>query len=270
MIKLLVLDIDGTIAGKSNDVSDVVKSVIQAVQAQGIQVAIATGRMYRSALRFHQAIGSQLPMIVYNGAWIQDPATSEIHRHLPLCPQAALELLNYFEQPEFLAQVGVHFYVGDRLYVREINPETKRYAQRSGIKPIAVGDLRGILDAHPTKVLALSQQREVMAKLRQELAENLQVDGIHLTQSTETFLEATHPQANKGEATRYLAEQILGLTAEEVMAIGDNFNDKEMLDYVGVSVAMGDAPTAIQSLADWVAPTVEEDGAAIAIKKFLF
>jgi HAD superfamily hydrolase (TIGR01484 family) len=61
-IKLLVLDIDGTIAGQSNTLSHPVKEVIAAVQAKGIKVAIATGRMYCSALRFHQEIGSTLPL----------------------------------------------------------------------------------------------------------------------------------------------------------------------------------------------------------------
>jgi hydroxymethylpyrimidine pyrophosphatase-like HAD family hydrolase len=53
------------------------------------------------------------------------------------------------------------------------------------------------------------------------------------------------------------------------MTIGDNFNDVEMLDYAGISVAMGNAPTEVQAIADWVAPSVELDGAAVAIKKFL-
>ncbi|MFM7372484.1 MAG: HAD family hydrolase, partial [Sphaerospermopsis kisseleviana] len=72
-IKLLVLDIDGTIAGHDNQVSDTVQQAIKAVQAKGIQVAIATGRMYCSALRFHQDIQSNLPLVAYQGAWIQDP-----------------------------------------------------------------------------------------------------------------------------------------------------------------------------------------------------
>jgi hydroxymethylpyrimidine pyrophosphatase-like HAD family hydrolase len=62
---------------------------------------------------------------------------------------------------------------------------------------------------------------------------------------------------------------MLGLESHNVMTIGDNFNDVEMLDYAGISVAMGNAPTEVQAIADWVAPSVELDGAAVAIKKFL-
>lgn len=81
-IKLLVLDIDGTIAGESNNINEPVKEAIAAAKAQGIQVAIATGRMFRSALRFHQDIGSTLPLIAYQGAWIQDPSSQQMHQHL--------------------------------------------------------------------------------------------------------------------------------------------------------------------------------------------
>ncbi|MCA1993236.1 MAG: Cof-type HAD-IIB family hydrolase, partial [Coleofasciculus sp. S288] len=96
-IRLLVLDIDGTIAGKSNHVREPVKQAIRNAQAKGIQVAIATGRMYRSALRFHQEVGSTLPILAYQGAWIQDPATQKIHQHLPVSSITAEQLLDYFE-----------------------------------------------------------------------------------------------------------------------------------------------------------------------------
>ena len=82
-IKLLIVDIDGTIAGESNQVSSRVKQAISAAQDRGVRVGIATGRMYKSALRFHHEIAADMPIMAYQGAWIQDPATDVIHRHLP-------------------------------------------------------------------------------------------------------------------------------------------------------------------------------------------
>jgi hydroxymethylpyrimidine pyrophosphatase-like HAD family hydrolase len=90
-----------------------------------------------------------------------------------------------------------------------------------------------------------------------------------MTTSVATFLEAANTHVNKGNAVRYLAEEMLGLESHNVMTIGDNFNDVEMLSYAGISVAMGDAPDQVQAIADWVAPSVELDGAAIAMEKFL-
>ncbi|MEH1973379.1 MAG: Cof-type HAD-IIB family hydrolase [Nostoc sp.] len=268
-IQLLVLDIDGTIAGHSNTISEPVKQAIFAAQARGIQVAIATGRMYRSALRFHQDIGSTLPLMAYQGAWIQDPITQKIHRHWVVSREIAHQLLDYFEQPELRSLLSVHFYINDQLYVRELTRETQIYAKRSGVIPIPVGDLRQALTNEPTKILALSDDIDVIDKLLGNLRRQYTPAELYLTTSVATFFEATNASVNKGTAVRYLAEELLGLELANVMAIGDNFNDLEMLEYAGLGVAMGNAPSGVQAIAQWVAPSVEENGAAVAIEKFL-
>jgi len=268
-IKLLVLDIDGTIAGQSNTLSHPVKEVIAAVQAKGIKVAIATGRMYCSALRFHQEIGSTLPLVAYQGAWIQDPNTQEIHRHLSVSREIALQLLEYFEQPDLRSLLSVHFYINDQLYVREITKETESYQQRCGVNAVPVGDLRQLLDHEPTKILALCDDTSLIQQLLTNLRHRYKPTELYMTTSVATFLEAANTHVNKGNAVRYLAEEMLGLESHNVMTIGDNFNDVEMLSYAGISVAMGDAPDQVQAIADWVAPSVELDGAAIAMEKFL-
>ncbi|WP_009631849.1 Cof-type HAD-IIB family hydrolase [Synechocystis sp. PCC 7509] len=268
-IKLLVLDIDGTIAGSSNTINSRVLQAVKAVQNRGVQVAIATGRMYRSALRFHQDIGSALPLLAYQGAWIQDPSSGELHRHWCVDPNTAHQLLDYFEQPQLQNLLSVHFYINDRLYVREITPETEIYALRSGIEPIAVGDLRRVLGEAPTKVLALSDDTEVIDRLLGNLRQRYTPAELYLTKSVATFFEATNPLVNKGTGVRYLAEELLKIDAANVMTIGDNFNDVEMLEYAGLGIAMGNAPAGVQAVAQWVAPGVEQDGAAVAIEKYL-
>jgi Cof subfamily protein (haloacid dehalogenase superfamily) len=268
-IKLLVLDIDGTIAGQSNTISKAVKQAIAAVQAQGIPVAIATGRMYCSALRFHQEIGSTLPLVAYQGAWIQDPATQKIHRHLVVPREIAHCLLDYLEQPQWRSLLSIHFYIDDQLYVRELTRQTQMYAERTSTEPIPVGDLRQLLTHQPTKVLALGDDTVLIEQLLVDLRSQYPPNQLYLTKSVATFLEAANALVNKGSAVRYLAEDLLGLSRTNVMAIGDNFNDLEMLEYAGFSIAMADAPAAVKAVAQWVAPTVEADGVAIAIEKFL-
>lgn len=205
----------------------------------------------------------------YQGALIRDPQTDQIHRHWTLDPATTLQLLDYLEQVEFYPELSVHLYINDQLYVRELTPETLLYAQRSGVEAIAVGDLRCLLDQSPTKILALSENISHIGQLLNTLRQRYTPAELYLTTSVATFLEATHPQVNKGRAVRYLAEELLGLTAANVMTIGDNFNDVEMLQYAGIGVAMGNAPEAVQAIADWVAPDVERDGAAVAMAKFL-
>ncbi len=268
-IQLLVLDIDGTIAGESNQIRPPVSRAIQAAKDRGVQVAIATGRMYRSALRFHREVGSSLPLLAYQGAWIQDPATQQLHRHWTVSKQTAQQLLDYFEQPQLLKLLSVHFYINDQLFVRELTPQTQIYSERSGIEAIAVGDLRQVLTDEPTKVLALSDDTAVIDQLLGSLRQQYTPAELYLTKSVATFFEATNPFVNKGTGVRYLAEELLGLQAANVMTIGDNFNDVEMLEYARIGVAMGNAPAEVKAVAQWVAPSVEQDGAAAAIEEFV-
>ena len=268
-IKLLVVDIDGTIAGESNQVSPRVKQAIRAAQAQGVRVGIATGRMYKSALRFHHEIGADFPLIAYQGAWIQDPITDEVHQHLPLPVDIAGELIEYFEQSPATDELSIHVYLGDKLYVRDINPDTELYVGRSGIQANPVGDLRKILTDRPTKILAMSKDVQLIDRLLLDLRKRYSSDALHLTTSVPIFLEATQSGVNKGSAIDHIATKLLGITAENVLAIGDNFNDVEMLAYAGIGIAMGNAPKDVQSKADWVAPSIKDDGVAVAIEKFI-
>jgi Cof subfamily protein (haloacid dehalogenase superfamily) len=271
-IRLLVLDIDGTIAGQSNQVTPAVRQAIAAAQAQGIEVAIATGRMYRSAVRFHQAVGSRLPLMAYQGAWIQDPQTQVCHRHVPLDRRYALALLTALADLEDRQDLSIHLYIEDALHVRSVLPETEDYAQRSEVSPCAVGDLAQFLTEQPqrqtTKLLALSPDPDKTAAVLAQIRQQYSAAELYLTQSVSTFFEATHPLANKGAAVQFLAEELMGLAPQQVMTVGDNFNDVEMLRYAGTSVAMGDAPAAACTAADWVAPSVEDDGVVAAIEQF--
>jgi Cof subfamily protein (haloacid dehalogenase superfamily) len=268
-IKLLIVDIDGTIAGQSNQVTPRVKAAIKAAQDRGIRVGIATGRMYKSALRFHHEIGADMPIVAYQGAWIQDPTTGKTHRHFPVPVKIATELIDYFEQSHLFDKLSVHVYRDDCLYVRAINSDTEQYIGRSGIGVIPIDDLRSALIDRPTKILAMSEDTALIQDLLLDLRQRYSPAELHVTTSVPIFLETTQAGVNKGAAIDYVAKELLNITAANVMAIGDNYNDVEMLAYAGIGVAMGNAPSDVQSLADWVAPDIESDGVAVAIEKFI-
>lgn len=272
-IRLLVLDIDGTLAGDSNQISPRVLETIRQVQRRGIAVAIATGRMYRSALRFHQTVASTLPLMAYQGAYIKHPQTQTLHRHTPLPRHLALEILGFLAPMEAQQDLSIHLYIDDQLHVRQIIDDTEAYAARSGIRPVAAGNLTQFLTGNialeTTKLLTLSNNIGLLSNILDKLSQRYSDTDLYLTRSVEYFVEATHPQANKGEAVRYLAEDLLDLKPDQVMTVGDNFNDQEMLRYAGIGVAMGDAPAPVKQAADWVAPGVEQDGVAVALEQFL-
>ena len=269
-IKVLILDIDGTIAGVSNNVRPKVREAIAKIQAKGIKVGLATGRMYCSALKFHEQIGADLPIIGYNGAWMQNPVNEEMLLHQPLQPDIALELVNYFREHKKQTDLEVHLYFEDQLYVEEFTPRTKIYVERSGIDVNVIDDFTTLLNNHTTKILALSDDSQLIGQLLTDLRQRYDERQLYLTQSSPVYLEATSAGVNKGESVKYLIEKILGLSSQNVMTMGDNFNDYAMLEYAGFSVAMGCAPEAVKQIADAVTTTVEEDGVATAIEKFLF
>ncbi len=267
-IKLVILDIDGTISGEDNQVSPRLLDTIKAVQSLGVKVGIATGRMYRSAVRFHQTVGADVPLISYQGALIKDPARDEVVNHLPIGTDYALKLL---EDLVGYPDLVIHLYVDDQLYVDTITPPSRVYAERSQVPIVAVGCLKTFVQSQspPTKLLALSDNTDRIKQLLTDFKERYRADELYLTRSQARYFEATNPRANKGTAVQFLAEELYGLKPEEVMAIGDNGNDIEMVKYSGIGVAMGNGAEELKLCADWIAPPIEADGAAVALEKFI-
>jgi hydroxymethylpyrimidine pyrophosphatase-like HAD family hydrolase len=132
-----------------------------------------------------------------------------------------------------------------------------------------VSDLRTVLTDRPTKILAMSEDVELIDQLRLELLQRYTPAELHVTTSVPIFLEATQSGINKATAIDYVATELLGIKPENILAIGDNYNDVEMIAYAGIGVAMGNAPADVQSIANWVAPDVDADGVAVAIERFI-
>lgn len=268
-IKVIVLDLDRTILGESGKITPKVKQAIQTAQARGVKVAIATGRSVASALPYYKEIGSQLPLIAHNGAIITNPNMPEIYQHLTIEREMAVQVLNSCQQVDLQQEMSIFCYIQDRVYAWGLTPQTELYSVWTKINPIIVTDLCEILTTEPTCILASGHNSSTIEQLWAVLQEDDACQQLYITKSSPTMLEILNSQANKGAAVRYLVEEDLGLSAENVMTIGDNYNDLEMIEYGGIGVAMGNAPQAVQAKADWVAPTIQADGVAAAIANFL-
>ncbi len=265
-IGLVVLDIDGTLTGGSNEVSPRVQEAILVAKQQGVQIGIATGRMYQSAKRFHQIIQATMPISAYQGALIRHPDDNVTHHHWLLDQIKAQQFIDYLADYPFI----IHVYIEDHLYVRELTPLSQNYAERCQVPLSLLSDLNPAQwPANPTKVLAMASEPDVINQLVERIRQDFPPEELYLTRSIPTFLEATHPVVNKGNAVKYVAEDLLGLKPEQVLVIGDSDNDIEMIQYAGLGVAMGNARTEIQALADWVAPTVDDDGVAVTLERFV-
>jgi Cof subfamily protein (haloacid dehalogenase superfamily) len=267
-IRLLVLDLDGTIVDESNHISDSVAQAVDSVKRRGVAVAIATGRRYQSSLPAYDLIGSTLPLICYEGGLIRERSTGFTHRHWPLGPHVVAQLLHHTEQLNLNGRLSVHFHINDDLYVSNLNDASSKFFEGSTVVPIVVSDMRALLNRATTKVMVLSDDLEVITRLSTLLKNSDSRTRIKEYKSI-AFLEAFHPTVNKRLAVSYLTEEIMKLRPENVMAVGDDFTDIEMLQYAGIGVAMGNAPAAVKDCADWVTTTIEEDGVARAVERWI-
>jgi Cof subfamily protein (haloacid dehalogenase superfamily) len=267
-IRLLVLDIDGTILDESNRARDSVAQAVRSAQQHGVAVALATGRRFRSSLPTHDSIGSSLPLICYEGALIREPRTGFVHRHWTLARSVAAQVLSQTERLSLSGRVSVHFYIQDNLYVSNLNAASKMYFEESEVGPIVTSGLRQLLSRATTKVMVLSEDDQVITQLSSQLKNSNSRTQVKQYKSI-TSLEVFNPEVNKRFAVKYLAEKMMSLRPENVMAIGDDLTDMGMLEYAGIGVAMGNAPPAVKASADWVTTTVEKDGVARAVERWI-
>ncbi|MCL6552987.1 MAG: Cof-type HAD-IIB family hydrolase [Firmicutes bacterium] len=260
--RVLVADIDGTLVTTAREIAAPVREAVRTVQARGVRVLLATGRIWRSARRFVEDLGADPPAILANGALVYDFAADRIwfRARLPLAhARAVLEILAR------VPQVQPHVYVDDRVYVAAVNALTVAYQQKDGLDVDAVGDLRQWLQTDPMKILVIGERAALTAVAREIDALPVPVNYVF---SERHYLEVLPPGVNKGTALQIVAER-LGVRAEEIVAVGDNLNDLAMIQYAGLGVAMAHAPEALRREADYVAPGNDEHGLRDVIERFI-
>lgn len=258
---LVACDLDGTLFDESLSISPRVRATLRAVQAAGHALTLATGRMYRATRPIADQLGVRAPLICYQGAMVRDELRLTSHLTLPLA--IAQEVLAFAEARD----IHVNAYVNDRLFVAAPTPEARFYQSLSPNVPLeTVGALSSFLQEEPTKLVLITEAGQTAELLAAVLA---RWGGVaQVVRSHARFVELTHPDASKGRALLALA-QALGIPAGRTLAVGDNLNDVPMLRAAAVGVAMGNASEDVQAAADWVAPTLAEDGAAVALARVL-
>ena len=261
-IQLIAVDMDDTLLDSKRSISPRAANAIRCAVQKGVKVVIATGRMYCSALPYAKQLELNVPLITYNGALIKEVLSGETLYHRPVDYQVACEVMALFRDHGWYVQT----YVDDGLYVDKIIKQTEVYMKISGIKAQEVGKRLYQPWAAPTKILAMVEpdEKEYVEKI---LKERFQKD-LFITSSKAAFIEMTHFTVNKGTGLAFLAKR-LGINRKEIMAVGDSFNDIDMLEYAGLGVAMGSAPDAVKAKADAVTLRNDEDGVAEAIEKYV-
>jgi Cof subfamily protein (haloacid dehalogenase superfamily) len=232
------------------------------VRAVGTHVIVVTGRMFRSVRPYLAQADLDDPVICYQGAVVADPLTGEFLRHVPIPRERALEAIDAVVAAGF----HVNCYVDDELYVADVTPEARAYADFQHIEIHAVGDLHAWLRHDPTKLVAVGDPQaldELEAVLKPRFRGRLFV-----AKSLPYFLEFAHPDVSKGAGMQFVAD-LLGFGPEETVACGDGENDRELLDWAGYGVAVANAHPDVLARADLVVPPVQEEGVAVLFEAYL-
>ena len=263
-IQLVALDLDGTLMDDDMVIKSArVRRTISEAMERGVLVTLATGRMYDYAVPFARELGITAPIICYQGGLIQTPDSD-----VPLY-RATMEPSLMHEVLKWQAERGYHFalYAGEDVFLDERRRPNTFYHDMLGKRLVWVDDLLPVLEQHaPVKFLVFAESHEtnhIVTELRQRF------DGrIELTRSHAIIVEGNPLGVSKGDALQRLAAH-LDIPQAQVMAVGDQDNDTSMIAWAGLGVAMGNGSPAVKAVADWVAPPLSEEGAAVALERFV-
>ncbi len=260
--KLLALDLDDTLLNAQSGISAQNKDAIMRATKSGVLVTLATGRMFRSALPYARELAIELPLITYHGALVRTARDEETIYHRPVPLQLAKSVAEHCRERGY----HVNAYMDDELFVEEENDFSRYYQSIAKIKVTAVGDLIPFLSEPPTKLTVINRDGK-LPLLQQELRA-LYGDELSILISRPHFLEITDRRATKGHAVKFLAQRH-GIERKNVAAIGDSYNDVDMLLYAGMGVAVANAPDDVRAAADFITLSNEEDGVAFFIDEYL-
>ncbi len=267
-IRLVALDLDGTLVGDDLRLPPRTVATIRAVVARGVRVALVTGRMTTSALPFARELGLRAPIVGLQGALVREmpaPGSDRLGRlllHRPLAPEVARDAMAWCRR-EGLAPHVNHL---ERMVTSAGDPHAEEYRRWDFGRVLVVPDLDAWVRRPVTKVISVAPPPRPESLLPRAVAAF--AGRADPTVSHPTFLEFLAPGVNKGLAVRFLARR-LGVDLRDVLAIGDQLNDREMIAEVGTGVAMTGSPEALRAVARIVAPPLEEEGAAQVLEELV-
>ncbi|QKJ85002.1 Sugar phosphatase [Paramixta manurensis] len=266
-IKLIAIDMDGTLLNPQHDITPRVKQAIARARSKGVHIVLATGRPFIGIQRYLLELDLQQEgqyCITNNGALVQRAVNGDC------VAETTLSFDDYLRFEKLARELGVHFQALDKSFLYTANKDISEYtiheASLTGmpLRYRAVEEMDSTLTFPKVMMIDPAEVLDAaIARLPQEARDNYTI-----LKSAPYYLEILNKRVNKGSGVQALAEQ-LGLARDEVMAIGDQENDLAMLEYAGIGVAMGNGIEAVKAISQFVTKTNMEDGVAHAIEKFV-
>jgi Cof subfamily protein (haloacid dehalogenase superfamily) len=262
MIRLVALDIDGTLLDSSNRLSDGNAAAVREALGRGAQVVLATSRWYHLARLTAESLGLTTPLICHNGALVKRPQGGQELLHLRLDQEFARQVTALGDQRRYMMFTTVD----DVTYMRPQGKGPKRLPRDMRVSNYHA---QAVAKAAPTAILVFGEEavQEVWDAFNERFAPVVNFSRNH-SLTFPHYLVLTHAQADKGRSLAVVCRE-LGVDPAEAMAIGDSEADVAMFRVAGHGIAMGNAPEAVREAAGDVAPQNDDDGVAWAIRKYV-
>ena len=262
-IQLLAIDLDGTLVNDRLEMDPRDVAAVRAASAARVAVVLATGRMFKSSLRYAEQLGLKGPIINYQGAVVREIASGEVWHRCELTVPMQQRVLAFAEPKDW----HVNAYVDEQVYTARARPEADLYARVAMVPYEVVGPLSKWVRHESTKMVLVDlDPADVPARIVELTA--WMGDVARVTRSLDWFVEVVNPQVSKARALAIVADR-LGVGQAEVCAIGDNLNDEDMVRWAGFGVAMGNAPETLKAVAKHVTGRIGEAGVAHVIERFV-
>lgn len=271
MVKLVALDLDGTLLNQNREIPKETKTRLIDLRNQGVQIVLATGRTFESAKRYYYELGLDTPLIGCNGGVIYRPNRDE------LIEGAAFTKEDFYRVAAALTELGVYYqYYGLHcIYTKRLDFGIKRWNCDNDSLPekwqmqiqVVEDPLLWAREEYQAiyKILVRSTEQE---KLDEVVRIIEPMKGIDTVSSLALALDVGPAGCDKGKALEVVGK-VLGIRREEMMAMGDNDNDQEMIRYAGIGIAMGDASAAAKAAADVCMNLSDGPGVLQALDRFL-
>lgn len=266
MYKVIALDMDGTLLNSKKEVSEKTKEALKKAQNKGVKVVLASGRPIDGLKKYLNELDLMKEneyVLSYNGCLVQETKSGEIIHEVGLTGKD----LHYIYNLSLELNVNIHAFSSKMgLITPKISKYTQVEADLNGIDITIIDFMKIHEDEHIVKIMLIDEEDildEAISKLPKEAYEK-----YNIVKSTPYFLEIINKEGNKGEGLKALVDH-LKINKDEVIAVGDAGNDKDMIEYAGLGVAMANATEEIKNISQYITSSNNDDGIAKLINKFI-
>jgi Cof subfamily protein (haloacid dehalogenase superfamily) len=261
-IRLLAVDLDGTLLNDAKQVTERTLRALMRLGQRDVKVVLASARPPRSVRHIFELLKLDTLQINYNGAMIWDQPRQKVMYHRPMDCQIVRRLID--EARDLYDEVVVSCEILDRWYTDRLDHSVQTETGRL-FKPDVISPVEQFCNQPITKLLLLGDA-PVILRLEAYLGDRY-AKHVSMVRTDKDLIQIMHRRVSKGAALEKVAAYY-NVAMDQVMAVGDAPNDVGMLKCAGVAVAVGNAHELVREVADWVAPSNNEDGVYAALQRY--